>query len=60
MILFKDQVAADFLVRSIESHNIGLGWSWDILVCTVWIFSRILERFDKKNNYVIANNLLRT
>jgi hypothetical protein len=20
-----------------ESHNIGLGWSWDILVSTVWL-----------------------
>ena len=37
MILLKDRVAADFLVRSMESHNIGLGWFWDILVGTVWL-----------------------
>ena len=37
MILFKDRVAADFLVRSMEFHNIGLGRSWDILVGTVWL-----------------------
>jgi hypothetical protein len=37
MILIKDRVAADFLVRSMESHSIGLGYSWDILVGTVWL-----------------------
>ena len=37
MILFKDRVAADFLVRSMETQNIGLGWSWDILFGTVWL-----------------------
>ena len=37
MILFKDRVAADFLVRSKEFPNIGLGWSWDFLVGTVWL-----------------------
>ena len=37
MILFKVQVAADFLVRSIDFHNIGLGWFRDFLVGTVWL-----------------------
>ena len=37
MILFKDRVAADFLVRSMEFHNIILGGSWDFLVGTVWL-----------------------
>ena len=37
MILFIDRVAADFLVRSMEFHNIGLGRSWDFLVGTVWL-----------------------
>ena len=35
MILFKDHVAADFLVRPKEFHKIGLGSSWDLLVSTV-------------------------
>ena len=29
MILFKDRVAADFLVRSMEFHDIGLGYLWN-------------------------------
>ena len=37
MTLFKDRAAADFLVRSMEFHNIGLGRSWDFLVGTVWL-----------------------
>ena len=52
MILFKDRVAADFLVRSMEFHNIGLGRSWDFLVGTVW-----LHLFLCLHEYILTGKL---
>ena len=58
MILFKDRVAADFLVRSMESHNIGLEWSWDILVGTVWFHQFLcLHEYILTGKYTLAFEL---